>query len=222
MGLFSGLTDVLKSGDFYAGAATKISDTWEKEKEEQSKILQKLVTKTFDDGKVLRDNKREKNKRTKEQYEAALMLFGSDPNVGAVADAMARLSPTQYETTVESIKSARATAEARGTGASLKDLGYITGTTGTADPSSGELVGVGLTEKFTGSSEDVVKRIMGTLENTNVGVDPKEKDTLKKSFLRRVGGLSTEDLSSEARRAAAEQLGISVEQLTALQTGEGY
>ena len=34
MGLFSGLTDVLKSGDFYAGAATKISDTWEKEKEE--------------------------------------------------------------------------------------------------------------------------------------------------------------------------------------------
>ena len=222
MGLFSGLTDVLKSGDFYAGAATKISDTWEKEKEEQSKILQKLVTKTFDDGKVLRDKKREKNKRTKEQYEAALMLFGSDPNAGAVADAMARLSPTQYETTVESIKSARATAEARGTGASLKDLGYITGTTGTADPSSGELVGVGLTEKFTGSSEDVVKRIMGTLENTNVGVDPKEKDTLKKSFLRRVGGLSTEDLSSEARRAAAEQLGISVEELSALRSGEGY
>ena len=63
---------------------------------------------------------------------------------------------------------------------------------------------------------------MGTLENTNAGVNLEEKDTLKKSFLRRVGGLSTEDLSSEARVAAAAQLGISVEQLTALQTGEGY
>ena len=221
MGIFSKLA----SSDFVAGAATKIGDNWEKQKAEQSKTLQELVLRTFTEGKVLRDNQREKNKRTKEQYEDALSLFGSDPNAGAVADAMARLSPTQYATTVESIKSARATAEAKGTGADLRSLGIISETPEMkkallADPATGIVPDT--ISKFTGSSEDVIKRIMGTLENTNVGVDPKEKDTLKKSFLRRVGGLSTEDLSSEARRAAAEQLGISVEELSALQTGKGY
>ena len=68
MGIFSKLA----SSDFVAGAATKIGDNWEKQKAEQSKTLQELVLRTFTEGKVLRDNQREKNKRTKEQYEDAL------------------------------------------------------------------------------------------------------------------------------------------------------
>ena len=227
MGIFSGLAKTLTSGDFYAGAATTISANIDRDRAEQKEKIQKLVDKTFDDGKILRDKNREKKKRTKEQYENTLRLFGSDPNVGAVADAMARLSPTQYAETVKSIQSAMATAQARGTGADLRSLGVIT--TDPADrQASADVAGLGITlpqaqiQKFTGTTDDVVKRVMGTLENTDAGVNPEEKETLKKSFARRIGGLSSEEQLNEARKTAAQQLGISVEQLTALQTGEGY
>ena len=227
MGIFSGIAETLTSGNFYAGAATTISANIDRDRAEQKEKIQNLVDKTFDDGKILRDKNREKKRLTKEQYEDALNLFSSDPNAGAVADALARLSPTQYAETVESIKAARATAEARGTGTDLRSLGIIT--TDPADrQASAEVAGLGITlpqaqtQKFTGTTDDVVKRVMGTLENTGAGVNPKEKDTLKKSFARRIGGLSSEEQLNEARKTAAQQLGISVEQLTALQTGEGY
>jgi len=211
MGIFSGL-----SGSFLAGASERISANWKEDREKMEAKINKKTQLFYDDAKTARDARRAEKKTVKQQFESALAVLGNDPNAGAVAEAMARLTPEQFAETKATLEKVRAEAEAKGTGTSLSELGYASA--GTAASGSGELVGV--TKKFTGSSDAAVKRIMGTFEGTNVGVKPEENKALQKGFLKHVGGLSTAGITSEAQREAAEQLGVSPEELRAL-TGPG-
>jgi hypothetical protein len=207
MGIFSGL-----SGSFLAGASERISANWKEDREKMEAKIAKKTQLFYDDAKIARDARRAEKKAVKGQYEDALLVLGDDPNAGAVAEALARLSPERYKETMATLTKVRAEAAVKNTGTSLSELGYASA--GTAASGSGELVGV--TEKFTGSSEDAVKRIMGTLDNSNVGVNPEEKNSLQKGFLKHIGGISTAGITSEAQREAAEQLGVSPERLRAL------
>ena len=211
MGIFSGL-----SGSFLAGASERISANWKEDREKMEAKINKKTQLFYDDAKTARDARRAEKKTVKQQFESALAVLGNDPNAGAVAEAMARLTPEQFAETKATLEKVRAEAEAKGTGTSLSELGYASA--GTAAYGTGELVGA--TKKFTGSSDDAVKRIMGTFEGTNVGVKPEENKALQKGFLKHVGGLSTAGITSEAQREAAEQLGVSPEELRAL-TGPG-
>lgn len=216
MGIFSGL-----SGAFLAGATERVSANWKENREKMEAKIAKKTQLFYDDAKTARDARRAEKKTVKQQFEDALAVLGNDPNAGAVAEAMARLTPEQFAETKATLIKVRAEADVKGTGTDLRSLGYI-GTDPEATKASEQAAGLGITmpqaqtEKFTGSSDDAVKRIMGTFEGTKVGVDPKENKTLQQGFLKHIGGLSTGAITSEAQREAAEQLGVSPEELRAL------
>ena len=218
MGIFSGL-----SGAFLAGATERVSANWKESREKMEAKINKKTQLFYDDAKTARDARRAEKKAVKQQFEDALAVLGNDPNAGAVAEAMARLTPEQFAETKATLMKVRAEASSKGMGTDLRSLGVISDTpeiekVAFADPATGIVPDT--ISKFTGSSDDAVKRIMGTFEGTKVGVDPKENKTLQQGFLKHVGGLSTAGITSEAEREAAEQLGVTPERLRALR-GEG-
>ena len=218
MGIFSGL-----SGAFLAGATERVSANWKESREKMEAKINKKTQLFYDDAKTARDARRAEKKAVKQQFEDALAVLGNDPNAGAVAEAMARLTPEQFAETKATLMKVRAEASSKGMGTDLRSLGVISDTpeiekAAFADPATGIVPDT--ISKFTGSSDDAVKRIMGTFEGTKVGVDPKENKTLQQGFLKHVGGLSTAGITSEAEREAAEQLGVTPERLRALR-GEG-
>jgi hypothetical protein len=218
MGIFSGL-----SGAFLAGATERVSANWKEDREKMEAKINKKTQLFYDDAKTARDARRTEKKAVKQQFEDALAVLGNDPNAGAVAEAMARLTPAQFAETKATLLKVRAEASSKGMGTDLRSLGVISDTpeiekVAFADPATGIVPDT--ISKFTGSSDDAVKRIMGTFEGTKVGVDPKENKTLQQGFLKHVGGLSTAGITSEAEREAAEQLGVTPERLRALR-GEG-
>ena len=218
MGIFSGL-----SGAFLAGATERVSANWKESREKMEAKINKKTQLFYDDAKTARDARRTEKKAVKQQFEDALAVLGNDPNAGAVAEAMARLTPEQFAETKATLMKVRAEASSKGMGTDLRSLGVISDTpeiekVAFADPATGIVPDT--ISKFTGSSDDAVKRIMGTFEGTKVGVDPKENKTLQQGFLKHVGGLSTAGITSEAEREAAEQLGVTPERLRALR-GEG-
>ena len=218
MGIFSGL-----SGAFLAGATERVSANWKEGREKMEAKINKKTQLFYDDAKTARDARRAEKKAVKQQFEDALAVLGNDPNAGAVAEAMARLTPEQFAETKATLMKVRAEASSKGMGTDLRSLGVISDTpeiekVAFADPATGIVPDT--ISKFTGSSDDAVKRIMGTFEGTKVGVDPKENKTLQQGFLKHVGGLSTAGITSEAEREAAEQLGVTPERLRAL-TGDG-
>ena len=214
MGIFSGL-----SGSFLAGASERISANWKEDREKMEAKINKKTQLFYDDAKNARDARRTEKKAVKQQFEDALAVLGNDPNAGAVAEAMARLTPEQFAETKATLLKVRAEASSKGMGTDLRSLGVISDTpeiekVAFADPATGIVPDT--ISKFTGSSDDAVKRIMGTFEGTKVGVDPKENKTLQQGFLKHVGGLSAAGITSEAEREAAEQLGVTPERLRAL------
>ena len=213
MGFFSNIGKGM-SGAFLAGATERISADW---KEDQTRMNKKIDVKTklfYDEVKNARDARKEERKVRKAQYDDAVALFGNDADAGAVAQAMARLSPEEFQRTREAFRSAKATAEAKNTGTSLSELGITS--RGTADSASGELVSA--TAQKAIDSEKALDNIMGTLQDntSGVAVDAKDKDSIKKSFRRRVGSLSSQEMVSEAESDAADQLGITVQRLRAI------
>ncbi len=225
MGLFSGLT-----GSFLAGATERVSANWKEDREKMEAKIAKKTQLFYDDAKLARDKRREEKKAVKQQFEDALGVLGNDPNAGAVAEAMARLTPEQFAETKATLIKVRAEASSKGMGTDLRSLGVISdspemeklvGTqkaVGYVDPATGARPDT--ISKFTGSSDDAVKRIMGTFEGTKVGVDPKENKNLRQGFLKHVGALSAAGVTSEAEREAAEQLGVTPERLRALRGEE--
>ena len=218
MGIFSGL-----SGAFLAGATERVSANWKESREKMEAKINKKTQLFYDDAKTARDARRAEKKAVKQQFEDALAVLGNDPNAGAVAEAMARLTPEQFAETKATLMKVRAEASSKGMGTDLRSLGVISDTpeiekVAFADPATGIVADT--ISKFKGDSDDAVKRIMGTFEGTKVGVDPKENKTLQQGFLKHVGGLSTAGITSEAEREAAEQLGVTPERLRALR-GEG-
>ena len=214
MGIFSGL-----SGAFLAGATERVSANWKESREKMEAKINKKTQLFYDDAKTARDARRTEKKAVKQQFEDALAVLGNDPNAGAVAEAMARLTPEQFAETKATLMKVRAEASSKGMGTDLRSLGVISDTpeiekVAFADPATGIVPDT--ISKFTGSSDDAVKRIMGTFEGTKVGVDPKENKTLQQGFLKHVGGLSAAGITSEAEREAAEQLGVTPERLRAL------
>ena len=213
MGFFSNIGSGM-SGAFLAGATKRISADW---KEDQTSMNKKIDVKTklfYDEVKNSIDARKEERKVRKAQYDDAVALFGNDADAGAVAQAMARLSPEEFQRTREAFRSAKATAESKNTGTSLSELGITS--RGTADSASGELVGA--TAQKAIDSEKALDNIMGTLQDntSGVAVDSKDKDSIKKSFRRRVGSLSSQEMVSEAESDAADQLGITVQRLRAI------
>jgi hypothetical protein len=218
MGLFSGLT-----GSFLAGATERVSANWKEDREKMEAKIAKKTQLFYDDAKLARDKRREEKKAVKQQFEDALGVLGNDPNAGAVAEAMARLTPEQFAETKATLIKVRAEASSKGMGTDLRSLGVISDTpeiekAALADPATGIVADT--ISKFKGDSDDAVKRIMGTFEGTKVGVDPKENKNLRQGFLKHVGALGAAGVTSEAEREAAEQLGVTPERLRALR-GEG-
>jgi hypothetical protein len=218
MGIFSGL-----SGAFLAGATERVSANWKEDREKMEAKINKKTQLFYDDAKTARDARRAEKKAVKEQFEDALGVLGNDPNAGAVAEAMARLTPAQFAETKATLLKVRAEASSKGMGTDLRSLGVISDTpeiekAAFADPATGIVADT--ISKFKGDSDAAVKRIMGTFEGTNVGVKPEENKTLQQGFLKHVGGLSKGAITSEAEREAAEQLGVTPERLRAL-TGDG-
>ena len=103
MGIFSGL-----SGAFLAGATERVSANWKESREKMEAKINKKTQLFYDDAKTARDARRTEKKAVKQQFEDALAVLGNDPNAGAVAEAMARLTPAQFAETKATLMKVRA------------------------------------------------------------------------------------------------------------------
>jgi hypothetical protein len=214
-----------------AGAAGFVGGLEKAIAEDKEKMFKKIEARTSlftTDALEARKKRRDRTQQVRDQYEAAVTMFGGDEFAGNLAESVAKLTPEKFSEFLKTYQTVKADAKLEGRRTSLSALGYIEPiseriqTDMVVDPTG---MGVSTSDitarKLAVDSDAAVNRIMGVVDNTDVGVDKTENETMRSALRKSFGSLSEEDIASEAEREAAANLRMSVKEFRRLTSDEG-
>ena len=214
-----------------AGAAGFVGGLEKAIAEDKEKMFKKIEARTSlftTDALEARKKRRDRTQQVRDQYDTAVTMFGGDAFAGNLAESVAKLTPEKFSEFLKTYETVKADAKQEGRRTSLSALGYIEPiseriqTDMVVDPTG---MGVSTSDitarKLAVDSDAAVNRIMGVVDNTDVGVDKTENESMRSALRKSFGSLSDEDIASEAEREAAANLRMSVKEFRRLTSDEG-
>ncbi len=214
-----------------AGAAGFVGGLEKAIAEDKEKMFKKIEARTSlftTDALEARKKRRDRTQQVRDQYDTAVTMFGGDEFAGNLAESVAKLTPEKFSEFLKTYETVKADAKQEGRRTSLSALGYIEPiseriqTDMVVDPTG---MGVSTSDitarKLAVDSDAAVNRIMGVVDNTDVGVDKTENESMRSALRKSFGSLSDEDIASEAEREAAANLRMSVKEFRRLTSDEG-
>ena len=214
-----------------AGAAGFVGGLEKAIAEDKEKMFKKIEARTSlftTDALEARKKRRDRTQQVRDQYDTASRMFGGDEFAGNLAESVAKLTPEKFSEFLKTYETVKADAKQEGRRTSLSALGYIEPiseriqTDMVVDPTG---MGVSTSDitarKLAVDSDAAVNRIMGVVDNTDVGVDKTENESMRSALRKSFGSLSDEDIASEAEREAAANLRMSVKEFRRLTSDEG-
>ena len=214
-----------------AGAAGFVGGLEKAIAEDKEKMFKKIEARTSlftTDALEARKKRRDRTQQVRDQYDTAVTMFGGDAFAGNLAESVAKLTPEKFSEFLKTYETVKADAKQEGRRTNLSALGYIEPiseriqTDMVVDPTG---MGVSTSDitarKLAVDSDAAVNRIMGVVDNTDVGVDKTENESMRSALRKSFGSLSDEDIASEAEREAAANLRMSVKEFRRLTSDEG-
>ena len=214
-----------------AGAAGFVGGLEKAIAEDKEKMFKKIEARTSlftTDALEARKKRRDRTQQVRDQYDTAVTMFGGDEFAGNLAESVAKLTPEKFSEFLKTYETVKADAKQEGRRTNLSALGYIEPiseriqTDMVVDPTG---MGVSTSDitarKLAVDSDAAVNRIMGVVDNTDVGVDKTENESMRSALRKSFGSLSDEDIASEAEREAAANLRMSVKEFRRLTSDEG-